>query len=66
MSECLCVSVGVMDGSSISRCLSPCPEQIDGCEDHAPFAHKALPLGCPLISMRAMESQINGFILGNE
>lgn len=42
----------VMDGSSISQCVSPpCPEQIDGREDHVPFAHTALALRCPLISV---------------
>lgn len=52
---CLCVHVHVclMDGSNISQCVSPPrPEQIDGREDHVPFAHKALSLRCPLISMQ--------------
>lgn len=50
---CVCVWEGVMDGGSISQCMSPpCPDQIDGRVDHVPFAHKALPLRCPLISKR--------------
>ena len=45
-----------MNESSISHCLfRPCQSQIDRRVDHVPFAHKALPLRCPLISKQCDE-----------
>ncbi len=56
-----------MDGSSISQCLSPpCPDQIDGREDHVPFAHKAVALRCSLISKRCDGESDQWVYFGNE
>lgn len=50
----------------LSQCMSPpWPHQIDGRVDHVPFSHKALP-DAHWSQSGVTESQINGFILGNE